>query len=66
MIIVSNNGSRQAIDINDIYRLAIVAERNYLISIPNSEVKRSSAENTWTFGSGKIGHCQDFEFETPL
>ncbi len=29
-------------------------------SIPNSEVKRSSAENTWTFGPGKIGHCQDF------
>lgn len=40
--------------------LAVVAERNYLISIPNSEVKRSSAENTWTFGPGKIGHCQDF------
>ena len=51
--------SRQAIGIYDVYRLAIVAEWNYLISIPNSEVKHSSAENTWTFGPGKIGHCQD-------
>ena len=68
MIIVSNNSSRQAIVIHilDYFRLAIVAEWNYLISIPNSEVKHSSAENTRTFGSGKIGHCQDFEFESPL
>ena len=48
MIIVSNNSSRQAIVIHilDYFRLAIVAEWNYLISIPNSEVKHSSAENT--------------------
>ena len=69
MIIVSNNSSRQAIVIHilDYSRLAIVAEWNYLISIPNSEVKHSSAENTWTIGSGKIGHCQDFfESNSPL
>ena len=35
-------------------------------SIPNSEVKRSSAENTWTFGPGTIGHCQDLLILNPL
>lgn len=49
----------------DYCRLAIVAEWNYLISIPNSEVKCSSAEDTRTFGPGKIGHCQDFMILTP-